>query len=81
MTPRIDPPLPESVEPEVAELLALAVAPDGRTLGTIAGLAHRPALLGPFLAWAAALALDRVLSARHHELLALRTSHRCRSAF
>ena len=48
---------------------------------TIEALAHCEQLLGPFLGWAAALALEGVLNKRHHELLALRTAHNCRSAF
>jgi alkylhydroperoxidase family enzyme len=64
-----------------ADLLALAVGPDGEPLGTIAVLAHSPALLGPFLSWAAALALQGALSPRDHEILALRASFLTRSAF
>jgi alkylhydroperoxidase family enzyme len=44
-------------------------------------LANQPTLLGPFLGWAAALALSGVLSKRDHELLAMRASYNCRSAF
>ncbi len=47
----------------------------------MAVLARQPDLLAPFLGWAAALALNGVLSKRHHELLALRASRNCRSAF
>ncbi len=47
----------------------------------MAVLARQPDLLGPFLGWAAALALNGVLSKRHHELLALRAAWNCRSAF
>lgn len=49
--------------------------------GTIAALAHADVLLGPFLAWAAALALQGALPRRDHELLALRASWNGRSAF
>jgi alkylhydroperoxidase family enzyme len=38
-------------------------------------------LLAPFLGWAAALALSGVLPKRDHELLAMRASYNCRSAF
>jgi 4-carboxymuconolactone decarboxylase len=38
-------------------------------------------LLDPFLGWAAALALNGVLSHRDHELLALRTASNCDSEF
>jgi alkylhydroperoxidase family enzyme len=44
-------------------------------------LARQPDLLSPFLGWAAALALNGVLSHRDHELLALRAAWRCRSEF
>ena len=47
----------------------------------MAVLARQPDLLAPFLTWAAALALNGVLSKRHHELLALRAAWNCRSAF
>jgi len=47
-------------------------------LGTIA---HHPALLEPFLAFAATLALRGVLTRRHSELLALRAAWNCRSPF
>jgi alkylhydroperoxidase family enzyme len=78
---RVEPPPPDSLTKPVADLLALAVGPDGQPLGTIEVLAHCPALLGPFLGWAAALALQGTLSHRDHEILALRASHRCQSAF
>jgi alkylhydroperoxidase family enzyme len=44
-------------------------------------IAHQARLLGPFLAWASAIALDGVLSRRESELLALRTAVNCRSDF
>jgi alkylhydroperoxidase family enzyme len=44
-------------------------------------LARQPDLLSPFLSWAAALALQGVLSHRDHELLALRVASTCRSSF
>ena len=44
-------------------------------------LARQPDLLGPFLGWAAALALNGVLPARAHELLALRVASNCGSEF
>ncbi len=47
----------------------------------MAVLARQPDLLGPFLGWAAALALNGLLNQRHHELLALRAAWNCRSAF
>ena len=41
----------------------------------------QPALLDPFLAWAATLALNGVLSHRDHELLALRVASNSDSEF
>ena len=71
----------EELDEDTAALVALA-AQDGREAPpTIAVLAHTPALLGPFLGWAAALALNGVLSHRDHELLALRAAFHSRSAF
>jgi alkylhydroperoxidase family enzyme len=49
--------------------------------GTVAALAHPHALLGPFLGWAAALALQGTLPKRDHELLALRAAYLGRSAY
>jgi alkylhydroperoxidase family enzyme len=48
---------------------------------TMAVLAQQPNLLEPFLGWAAALALNGVLSHREHELLALRVAANCDSEF
>ncbi len=78
---RLPPPDVSTLPGDTADLLALASDRHGKTLGTIAVLAHRPALVGPFLTWAAALAGDGALSPRHHELLALRIAHRCNSPF
>jgi alkylhydroperoxidase family enzyme len=47
----------------------------------MAVLAYQPDLLQPFLGWAAALALNGVLSNRDHELLALRVASNCKSEF
>jgi len=44
-------------------------------------LAHQPALLEPFLTWAAALALHGVLPRRDHEILALRAAREHHSRF
>ena len=52
-----------------------------RPLDILLVLAHSPKLLGPFLAWAAALVFDGALSRRDHELLALRTASNCASPF
>jgi alkylhydroperoxidase family enzyme len=78
---RLGPPDPGSLPTETNELLALASGVDGRPLLTIGVLAHNPALVGPFLGWAAALALQGTLPKRDHELLALRTAFCCASAF
>lgn len=47
---------------------------DRDPLPTLSLIAHQPRLIGPFLGWAAALALDGVLDPRHAEILALRVS-------
>lgn len=72
---RIPPPDP------MPELVALTAPPGGRAPVTITALAHREPLLGPFLGWAAALALEGALPKRDHEILALRTAHNCGSDF
>jgi 4-carboxymuconolactone decarboxylase len=72
---------PATLDEETAALLALTARAGGRPAGTMAVLAHRPALLGPFLGWAAALALEGGLSHRQHELLALRVANQCASPF
>jgi len=65
-----------------AEGLVGAIARPGREPAkTMAVLALQPDLLAPFLGWAAALALNGVLSNRDHELLALRVASNCRSDF
>lgn len=66
---------------ETVELLALTARPGRPEPATILALANQPTLLGPFLGWAAALALNGVLSKRDHELLAMRASYNCQSAF
>jgi len=76
---RLSPPPLEDLDHVTAELLELASGPDGTPLLTIAVLAHHPPLVGPFLGWAAALALQGALSTREHELLALRTACLCGS--
>jgi alkylhydroperoxidase family enzyme len=76
-------PLPQPGELRAdAEALVAAIAPPGREPAkTMAVLAYQPELLAPFLGWAAALALNGVLSNRDHELLALRVASNCRSEF
>jgi 4-carboxymuconolactone decarboxylase len=78
---RIPPPIPDAMRPDVAQLLRVTAQPGREPPGTMAVLAHQPALLSPFIGWAAALALKGTLSHRDHELLALRVAWRCRSAF
>jgi alkylhydroperoxidase family enzyme len=56
-------------------------AGEPRPLAVLTVLAHAPHLLGPFLGWASALALDAKLPRREHELLALRAAWNCRSPF
>lgn len=66
---------------DVRTLVDLSAPAGGVPPPTIAVLAHQPALLGPFLTWAAALAMNGALPKRDHELLALRIAHRCHSTF
>ena len=76
-------PVPDASElrDDVAQLLPLIAPPGREPAATMAILARQPDLLSPFLAWAAALALQGVLSHRAHELLALRAASNCRSEF
>jgi alkylhydroperoxidase family enzyme len=59
-----------------------AQSPDGQGPPNILyTIAHHPALLPPFLAFSAALAMRGVLPRRDSEILALRAAWNCRSAF
>ncbi len=76
---------------EVSSLLASTLGPTSELEGAAPGarrplailpvIAHQDRLLGPFLAWASAIALEGVLSRRDSELLALRVAHLCDSEF
>src|ERR1700712_771389 len=81
MTARIPEPAPGELRADVEELLPLIARPGGKPASTMVVLARSPDLLAPFLGWAAALALNGVLSNRDHELLALRAAHNCGSKF
>lgn len=59
----------------------LNVTPTSKPLPILTVIAHHPAYLGPFLEWAATLALRGVLSSREQEILALRAAYHCRSEF
>ncbi len=74
-------PAPGELRADVEELLPLIARPGGQPAATMVVLARSPDLLAPFLGWAAALALNGVLSNRDHELLALRAAHNCNSQF
>jgi 4-carboxymuconolactone decarboxylase len=78
---RIPVPRPGDLRTDVAELLPLIAPPGREPARTMAVLARQPDLLSPFLGWAAALALNGVLSHRDHELLALRAAWNCGSEF
>ena len=52
-----------------------------KPLNILLTLAHNDQLIGPFLQWAAALAVDGALDRRDAELLALRAAWNCRSEF
>src|ERR1700712_5360814 len=81
MTARIPEPAPGELRADVEELLPLIARPGGKPASTMVVLARSPDLLAPFLGWAAALALNGVLSNRDHELLALRAAQNCGSKF
>jgi 4-carboxymuconolactone decarboxylase len=81
MGSRIPDPAPGELRADVGELLPLIARPGGLPASTMVVLARSPDLLAPFLGWAAALALNGVLSNRDHELLALRAAHNCGSKF
>jgi alkylhydroperoxidase family enzyme len=66
---------------DVAALLPMTAQPGREPARTMVMLGRQPDLLSPFLGWAAALALNGVLSHRDHELLALRVAWRCGSEF
>ena len=78
---RIPVPSASELRADVAGLLPLIAPPGREPARTMAVLARQPDLLGPFLGWAAALALNGVLSHRDHELLALRAAANYGSAF
>lgn len=78
---RIPVPGPDELRADVAELLPLLGRHGHEPPRTMAILARQPDFLGPFIGWAAALALNGTLSHRDHELLALRAAWNCRSAF
>lgn len=78
---RVTIPAKEDAEPETASLLDLVDRPPRGPIPTVAMLAHTPPLLGPFLGWASALALEGALPKRDHELVALRAIHHCHSEF
>ena len=90
--PRIAKLQPDQWDEQVRTLLTPTLGPVAGLEGREAGeerkpldillvLAHDPKVLGPFLAWAAALVFDGALSRRDHELLALRTAANCASDF
>ncbi len=66
---------------DITAIIAMTAPPDRDPPGTISVLAHRPAMLTTFLPWARVLAREGVLDRRDHEILALRASINCRSAF
>jgi 4-carboxymuconolactone decarboxylase len=78
---RIPTPAPGDLRDDVAALLPLIAQPGREPARTMEALARQPDLLSPFLGWAAALALNGVLSHREHELLALRAASNCGSEF
>jgi alkylhydroperoxidase family enzyme len=78
---RLPVPAAADLRADAAALVEAIAAPGREAPATMAVLAYQPALLSPFLGWAAALALTGVLPKRDHELLALRAAHNCGSRF
>ncbi len=78
---RIPAPAASELRADGAQLPPLTAQPGREPARTMAILARQPDLLAPFLSWAAALALNGVLSHRDHELLALRVASNCDSSF
>ena len=78
---RLPVPGPGELRPDIEQLVAAIALPGREPARTMAVLGGQPDLLSPFLGWAAALALNGVLSKRDHELLALRAASNCRSDF
>jgi len=78
---RIPVPRGEELRADVGQLLPLIAPPGREPARTMAVLARQPDLLAPFLGWAAALALNGVLTHRDHELLALRVASNTGSDF
>ena len=78
---RVPAPEPGELRADVAALLPLIAKPGREPARTMEALARQPELLSPFLGWAAALALNGVLTPREHELLALRAASNCGSEF
>jgi alkylhydroperoxidase family enzyme len=78
---RVTIPARDEVPPDTAALLELVERPRVGPIPTVGVLAHTPALFGPFLGWASALALEGLLPRRDHELAALRIIHHCGSSF
>lgn len=79
---RVTIPGKDEVDEATAALLEFVYRPHlGVPIPTVGVLALQPALFGPFLQWASALALEGVLPRRDHELLALRASWHCHSEF
>jgi len=70
-----------TLDDETDAVLSLAMNPSGEVVAAVQVIANNASLLGPFLTWATALHFEGVLSKRHHEILALRTSYNCDSAF
>jgi alkylhydroperoxidase family enzyme len=78
---RISVPRADELRADVRELLPLIAQPGREPARTMAVLARQPELLSPFLGWAAALALNGVLTHRDHEIVALRVAANCNSEF
>jgi 4-carboxymuconolactone decarboxylase len=79
--PGIELPSDDELRGDVRDLLPLIAPPGREPAATMRLLGRAPDLLGPFLGWAAALALQGTLPKREHEILALRVAHNCASSY
>ena len=78
----VEPPERASLDDTTRALVELTGARnDGRPLAIVEVLAHRPALVEPFLRWSAALADAGAVGVRRHEIAALRASWRAGSDY
>ena len=81
MQPRVPPVTDPSELDDEARGLLERMSPGGRVLNVFATLVHHPKLLKRWLVFGNHILSKSTLSARHRELLILRTAHRCGSVY